>query len=106
MFRTAAILGAGGYRVDAQATEDYDLYLRLGTQFEFANLPDCYLRYRVHPGQVSRGINPFSVDKVALMRRRRELARDLGAPPLPQLLRNLAWYGWQMMRYFRLIGRP
>lgn len=33
--------------------EDYELWLRIGTRYKFANLPDVCLRYRIHPQSVS-----------------------------------------------------
>ena len=33
--------------------EDYELWLRLGTKYKFANLPDVTLKYRVRPNSLS-----------------------------------------------------
>ena len=33
--------------------EDYELWLRIGTKYKFANLPDVCLRYRIHSSSVS-----------------------------------------------------
>jgi hypothetical protein len=34
-------------------TEDYDLWLKLGTKGKFANLPIYGIRYTIHPNQLS-----------------------------------------------------
>ncbi len=105
MFRRSAVLAVGGYSTTARTLEDYDLYLRLAAEHEIANLPGVYLRYRVHPGQISRGFNPFSPDKWAFTRRRRQLARALDVPLPVQLTRDALWYGAQVARYLHLRGR-
>jgi hypothetical protein len=55
--RKAALVAAGGYRSACERAEDYDLWLRLAERARLANLPDVLLRYRVHGGQTSAGIN-------------------------------------------------
>jgi hypothetical protein len=45
---------AGGYRDVFPHAEDYDLWLRLAELGRVANLQEPLLRYRVHPGQVTR----------------------------------------------------
>jgi Glycosyl transferase family 2 len=54
MFRREAVLAVGGYRAGFMPCEDYDLWLRLTDHYPIANLPEPLLRYRLHPGQVSR----------------------------------------------------
>lgn len=51
MARRSAILAVGGYKYDEYPiAEDYDLWCRLvQAGVRFANLPEWYLRYRVHP---------------------------------------------------------
>ena len=48
MMRTEAMRELGGYREAFHGAEDHDLWLRAAEQFEFANLPDVLLRYRLH----------------------------------------------------------
>ena len=105
MFRRSAFLEVGGYSTTAQTLEDYDLYLRLAVRHDIANLPEVYLRYRVHPGQISKGFNPFSLDKWAFVRQRRRLAKTMKVPFAVQLTRDILWYGAQVMRYMHLRGR-
>ena len=102
MFRKSAVLEVGGYSAAAKTTEDYDLYLRLALNYDFANLADCYLQYRVHSGQVSRGFTPFSADKWTLVRRRQRLARSLKRPFVIQIARDILWYVAQLARYLGL----
>lgn len=86
--RRATLLGAGGYRAAFAKAEDYDLWLRLAETSRLANLPDVLLNYRVHPDQVSSGINlgqRLSHDFAVLAARDRRAGRPdpfdgVGAP--------------------------
>lgn len=55
MFRKGAVLEMGGYRTirNADAAQDYDLWLRLVERYPLANLPELLVDYRMHEGQVS-----------------------------------------------------
>lgn len=106
MFRRSAVLDVGGYSLTARTSEDYDLYLRLASKYEFANLAECYLQYRVHSGQASRGFNPFSIDALSLLHRRQRLARALKEPFAAQIMRDTFWYIAQILRYFSLRKKP
>jgi hypothetical protein len=57
LVRRTALEAVGGYRAVTELAEDYDLWLRLSEKFALANMPDVLLDYRVHPGQVSHGVN-------------------------------------------------
>jgi glycosyltransferase involved in cell wall biosynthesis len=52
MMRAAAVRGAAGYRHSYDPADDYDLWLRLLPQHQFAKLPEPLYRYRVHAGQL------------------------------------------------------
>lgn len=73
--RKTSLLSVGGYRPACDKAEDYDLWLRLADGNRIANLPDVLLHYRVHPLQISNGINlqqRFSRDLALLAFRARE----------------------------------
>lgn len=53
LMRTAAVRAAGSYRTVALG-EDLDLYLRIGLQGKFANIPSFMTSYRVHNTGLSR----------------------------------------------------
>jgi GT2 family glycosyltransferase len=53
MMRTDAVRTIGGCRRAFEASEDYDLWLRLLDSHELANLPDVLVHYRIHRGQIS-----------------------------------------------------
>jgi hypothetical protein len=55
VFRKDAALRFGGYseNEDAKHVEDYDLWLKLGTVGEFANLPVYSIRFTLRPGNIS-----------------------------------------------------
>ena len=48
IMRREVFLAAGGYRKGLNLAEDYDLWLRMAEHGEIANLPDRFVRYRVH----------------------------------------------------------
>ena len=79
LMRRAALEAVGAYRAVTEKAEDYDLWLRMSERFALANLPDVLLDYRLHPGQVSHGLNwqqRFSRDAALIAAR----ARRRGAP--------------------------
>jgi len=58
MYRREATIAAGGYQEETageeiNAIEDYDLWLRLGKAGKLANLPNYFVNYRLHPGNIS-----------------------------------------------------
>lgn len=54
LFRRSAVLEVGNYRdVGAVNVEDVDLWFRLLTKYQGANLNEALLRYRVHAGSVT-----------------------------------------------------
>lgn len=53
MIRTDTVRAVGGYRPAYRHCEDYDLWLRLSTVTQLANLPEKLLRYRRSSGQIS-----------------------------------------------------
>lgn len=53
MIRTDTVRAVGAYRSAYHYCEDYDLWLRLSTVTQLANLPEKLLRYRRSTGQVS-----------------------------------------------------
>ncbi|MCA9183262.1 MAG: hypothetical protein KDA51_17495, partial [Planctomycetales bacterium] len=52
LIRAAAFEAVGGYRTEYQWIEDHDLWLRLSSRGQLANLTDVVLRYRQHTGSV------------------------------------------------------
>lgn len=53
MARKTALMAAGGYRTDFEWAEDYDLWLRLLPDYQFAKIPRQLYSYRVHNARVS-----------------------------------------------------
>ncbi len=51
MLRRAAFDEFGGYRSGLACCEDYDCWLRMLEKYDFANLPDPVLKYRMSPSQ-------------------------------------------------------
>ena len=48
LFRKEAFTKAGGYDTTLSPAEDFDLILKIGTEYELANLPEHTTHYRVH----------------------------------------------------------
>ena len=53
LLRKEVFAWAGGYRSVAVSAEDYDLWPRVADHFQFANLDQVVLKYRIHPYQIS-----------------------------------------------------
>jgi glycosyltransferase involved in cell wall biosynthesis len=53
MFDAGAVRACGGYRAGLEASEDFDLWLRLSEQGAVEILPEVLTTYRVHPGSVT-----------------------------------------------------
>lgn len=53
ILRREVFAWAGGYRRVVVDAEDYDLWLRMAEHFQFANLEEVVLKYRIHPSQLS-----------------------------------------------------
>ena len=89
--RKSSLLSVGGYRPACSKAEDYDLWLRLVDGDRIANLPEVLLHYRIHPLQISHGINlqqRFSRDLALLSWR----ARSAGAAdPLDDILEPVSF---------------
>jgi glycosyltransferase involved in cell wall biosynthesis len=47
------ILRKFGYRNDFPRCQDYDLHVRLSSQFKMANIPECLVLGRIHPEQIT-----------------------------------------------------
>ena len=65
-YRKEAVVAVGNYDIsDTRLTviHDYDLKLRLMKKYGFiCNLPDNLLMYRIHPGQLTQGLNQESAE--------------------------------------------
>lgn len=53
VFRKAVVERVGGYDDALLANQDRDLWQRLSSVTHFANLPDVFLLYRIHPSSIS-----------------------------------------------------
>jgi glycosyltransferase involved in cell wall biosynthesis len=53
-YRREEVLKYGGYNESLTSAQDYDLWTRLIMHLRAANLTECLLKYRLHPGQNSR----------------------------------------------------
>ncbi len=53
MYDREKILNIGGYDTSLDTAEDYDLFLRIGTLFKFANIEKYILNYRIHDNSIT-----------------------------------------------------
>lgn len=54
MFRKKAIEEVGNYNENLAVAEDFDLWLRIGKKYKFANLKESTLAYTIHSGGISK----------------------------------------------------
>jgi glycosyltransferase involved in cell wall biosynthesis len=95
VLRRSSILELGGYRSEFNNAEDYDLWLRVASRYDLANIPIPLLRYR------------FSVDGMTLSRKWEQLyyvhlAQAAAEEPEESLDRAAAVAG----RTLAMVGRP
>jgi glycosyltransferase involved in cell wall biosynthesis len=64
MARKQNILTAGGYDLNQQYIEDYALWLRLGLESKFANLPEIMVRYRINSVGITRKKNQEQIRNI------------------------------------------
>ncbi len=53
VMRRDALEEVGLYDPDWNMVEDYELWMRIGTRYNFTNLSDLFLSYRINPNGVS-----------------------------------------------------
>ncbi len=51
LIRTKALLSIGGFDILMQASQDYDVWLRLSQFYEINYVPDILVKYHVHSGE-------------------------------------------------------
>lgn len=54
LFRKSAFAAAGGYDESLLIGEDYDLWLKMGRHYQFANRPEVMVAYLIHTGGVTK----------------------------------------------------
>jgi glycosyltransferase involved in cell wall biosynthesis len=54
VYRLAAVRAVGGYNGSYTVNDDFDLWLSLGSQGSFANLPEAMAAYREHSGGITK----------------------------------------------------
>jgi hypothetical protein len=98
MARRHVLVSLGGYRPDATHAEDYDLWMRVASQWDVDVLPEALLRYRIHPDQVTQTKAIPHHARRAIGRARRTLARSRGKSVLSAQLRQVVWAAPQWIR--------
>ena len=53
MFRKTAVTGLGGYRTEDFPAEDLSLWINLSISFEIATIPETFLFYTLHKGNIT-----------------------------------------------------
>jgi glycosyltransferase involved in cell wall biosynthesis len=70
MARKSCLESIGGYRVELEGAEDYDLFLRLSKAFKLTNLKEPLCKWRLHPSS-------FSMSKKSELDRWTKLVQEL-----------------------------
>jgi glycosyltransferase involved in cell wall biosynthesis len=114
MYRRGTVLDElGGYDVECQRMQDYELFLRVAVAgHAIVILDDPLVAYRVHARQSSRNSPPSGPGFRSILRGRRRLASDQGVGPVRVLASQAIWVaaqharhlGWRRPRYMR--GTP
>ncbi len=93
MFRKDAVLCIGGYSENYKYAEDYDLWSRLSTRWEIANLPIVLVKWRSWKGGLST-THAKSQEKAAIQIAKRNMAYVLGEYPIESAFECLKYlYG-------------
>lgn len=66
LFKKEAFIKAGGYDDTLSPAEDFDLILKIGTEYELANLPEYSTHYRVHNENSSSNDKQKRIDHAKL----------------------------------------
>jgi glycosyltransferase involved in cell wall biosynthesis len=101
VMRRPEVLSLGGYNVQSDRMQDYELWLRVAAVAELDNLADPLLRYRIHPQQHSRG--PRLGQTRVIRTARRGAVGGLGAGVRSDV-RHLIWLAAQHWRERRKVG--
>lgn len=91
MFRRSTANSLGGYNSNFLVFEDWELWLRIATIADVANVSMPLLQYRVHNNQSSRTARPWSRESRRLLASKRECGRSLGLPDLYVRLVHAVW---------------
>ena len=78
MMRRAVIAELGGYDLEYEGLEDYELWCRVAEQHDVLALPDLLLRYRVHGKQVTK--NPSEKYLTRMRRLKERQLHEIGIP--------------------------
>jgi len=78
MMRSEALRALGGYRVEFEPAEDFDLLLRFAEKGRLANLPEYMYSYRAHPTQVT--VQRYETQQRAMAAALSEAGRRRGLP--------------------------
>jgi glycosyltransferase involved in cell wall biosynthesis len=106
MARTLTLRSVGGYRLNAEHAEDYDLWLRVSEVGEIANLPDVLLSYRMHPVKASTR-HLIAADLAVIAARGAAFLRRSGKPdPLAADVRLMLDYRFTQRLLADAIPRP
>lgn len=93
MIRREALARVSGYDEALARFIDYDLYLRLAVAgVPMSGFGEVVASHRVHKSRLSSEPLPRGVVDT-IVRRREDLAREVGANPFLATIRNLAWRG-------------
>lgn len=102
MYRRDVLFQVGLYNPRCARMQDYELMLRMAAAGRVAVIEEELVAYRIHSGQHSRNTNPLAPYTREILRRRSELASELGESSLTQTRRDASWLSAQFLRHWGL----
>lgn len=70
MMRRNMIADLGGYDIEYNGMEDYELWIRVAEKHKISALSEILLRYRIHGGQVSKNPSSQFMEKMRRLKKR------------------------------------
>jgi glycosyltransferase involved in cell wall biosynthesis len=100
MYRKSEIIKLGSYREFFEYAEDLDLWLRVSSEFEIANLSQPLTSYRIHDGQTTSRyfLNIAFVQVAAICS---DEMRSRNRPDLPEIFQDLR--SWRRSKRFSIM---
>ena len=92
LLRKKVLNETGVYDENLQVAEDYDLWLRIGRKYKFANLKETTVNYTVHNGNISNeNTSKFYRVTEMIAKKNKNYYPNYWKSIIHSLLRNLTW---------------
>ena len=107
MLRKSVLSSVGGYDPAFTFAEDYELWLRIGKRYKFANLQEPLLKYRLHPAAIkSKSFRKAEINTIrAKMKAMRSYGYTLNLFAAAMLVLQIIALAIPMRIKLKLVGR-